>query len=181
MRSLVVYESEYGNTGKISRAIAEALGAHGEARMTPVGSVGVLDAEGLDLLAVGAPTQRHGLPHVVKELLERTPEGALAGVRALAFDTRYERARWITGSAAKEIHKLLRRLDCELLAEPESFFVEGSEGPLEPGEEDRARAWAARALGRTQRATLPERSRAHHENRASRAASRLMLTVRCWS
>jgi flavodoxin len=153
MRSLVIYESEYGNTEKIARAVAEALGEHGEARVTPLGSVATLEAERLDLLAVGAPTQRHGLPPTVKELLEKTPEGALAGVRALAFDTRYERARWITGSAAKEIGKRLHHLGCKLLADPESFFVEGSEGPLEPGEEDRARAWAARSLGRTQRAT----------------------------
>jgi flavodoxin len=147
VRSLVVYESEYGNTEKIDRAVAEALGEHGEARVTPLGSVATLAEERLALLALGAPTQCHGLPAAVKELLERTPEGALA------FDTRYERARWITGSAAREIHKRLRHLGCRLLAEPESFFVEGSEGPLEPGEEDRARAWAARALGRTKRAT----------------------------
>ena len=153
MRSLVTYESEYGNTEKVARAIAEALGQHGEARVTPVRSVTALEAGGLDVLAVGAPTQRHGLPATVKELLERIPQGELAGVRALAFDTRYPRARWITGSAAKEIGRRLRRMVCKLLAEPESFFVEGAEGPLEPGEEDRARAWAASALDRTQRAT----------------------------
>jgi flavodoxin len=156
VRSLVVYESEYGNTEKIARAIAEALGEHGEAYVRPLRSVATLAEEeggSLDLLTVGAPTQRHGLPSAVKELLDGTPQGALAGVRALAFDTRYERARWMTGSAAKEIHKRLRRLGCKMLAEPESFFVEGSEGPLEPGEEDRARAWTARALGRIRRAT----------------------------
>jgi flavodoxin len=154
MRSLVIYESEYGNTEKIARAIAEALGKHGEARVTPVSAITSLSAqERPDVLAVGAPTQRHGLPPTVKELLEKSPEGALAGVRALAFDTRYERARWITGSAAKEIAKRLHHLGCKVLADPESFFVEGSEGPLEPGEEDRARAWAARSLGRTRRAT----------------------------
>jgi flavodoxin len=152
VRSLVIYESAYGNTEKIARAIVEALGEHGEARVRPVSAIADLGAEERpDVLAVGALTQRHGLPETVKELLERTPEGALAGARALAFDTRYERARWITGSAAKEIHKRLRRLGCKMLAEPESLFVEGSEGPLEPGEEDRA--WAARVLGHTQRAT----------------------------
>jgi flavodoxin len=151
---LVVYESEFGNTEKIARAVSEALGKHGEARVTPVSAIVALSAEEwLDVLAVGAPTQRHGLPATSRELLDRTLKGMLAGVRALAFDTRYERARWITGSAAKEIHKVLRRLGCKMLAEPESFFVEGSEGPLEPGEEDRARAWAARALGRTRRAS----------------------------
>jgi len=154
MRSLVIYESEYGNTEKVARAIAEALGQHGEARVTPVRSVTALEAGDLDVLAVGAPTQRHGLPAPVKELLERTPQGELAGVRALAFDTRYPRVRWITGSAAKEIGSRLRRLGGKVLAAPESFFVEGAEGPPEPGEEDRARAWAARASGRTQRVTF---------------------------
>jgi flavodoxin len=162
MKSLVIYESEYGNTEKIARAIAEALGQHGEARVTSVASVDRVDPQGLSVLVVGAPTQRHGVPAAVKELLERTPKGALTGVRALAFDTRYRRARWITGSAAREIGKHLRRMGCKLLVEPESFFVEGEGGPLEPGEEDRGRAWAARSLGRrTQRAmpTPPEEGR----------------------
>jgi NAD(P)H-dependent FMN reductase len=113
-----------------------------------------LGAEGrFDVLAVGAPTQRHHLPAAVKESLEATPRGTLSNVRALAFDTRYPRSRWITGSAAGEIGKHLRRMGCKMIAEPESFFVVGEGGPLEPGEEDRARAWAARALGRTQQAT----------------------------
>jgi len=153
VKSLIIYESEYGNTEKIAVAIAEALGKHGEARVTPVSSIADLGAEErLDVLAVGAPTQRHHLPAAVKELLEGTPRGRLADVRALAFDTRYPRSRWITGSAAREIGKLLRRMGCKMLAEPESFFVKGAGGPLEPGEEDCARAWAARSLGRTQRA-----------------------------
>jgi hypothetical protein len=131
---------------------AETIGPAKIAGLLPLGRVGDVSPQRIVTTDI-TPTQRHGLPPTVKELLEKTPEGALAGVRALAFDTRYERARWITGSAAKEIGKRLHHLGCKLLADPESFFVEGSEGPLEPGEEDRARAWAARSLGRTQRAT----------------------------
>ena len=154
MRTLVIYHSEYGNTEKIARAIAAALSEHGESRAVALEEVGALDTEAVDLLAVGAPTQRHGLPAPVKELFEATPEGSLSGVRALAFDTRYHSARWITGSAAREIGELLsRRLGCHLLAPPESFFVTGEQGELEPGEEDRARAWALRSLGRTRPAT----------------------------
>jgi flavorubredoxin len=153
VRTLVIYESEYGNTEKIARAIAEALAEHGESQAASVAARPALSVEDLDLLVVGAPTQRHGLPAPVRELLESIPEGTLREVRALAFDTRYPRAKWITGSAAKEIGKLLRHLGCHMLAEPESFFVEGAGGPLEPGEEERARAWALRSLGRIRRAT----------------------------
>lgn len=153
VRTLVIYETEYGNTEKIARAIAEALAEHGESRVAPVAERPAPTVEDLDLLVVGAPTQRHGLPAALRELLESTPQGTLRQVRALAFDTRYPRAKWITGSAAREIGKLLRHLGCHMLAEPESFFVEGVEGPLEPGEEERARAWALRSLGRIRRAT----------------------------
>jgi flavodoxin len=150
MRTLVVYETEYGNTEKLARAIADALSVHVESRAVAVEEVSALDGQGVDLLVVGAPTQRHGLPTPMRDLLEGTPEGTLNGVRALAFDTRYHSARWIAGSAARGIGQLLsKRLGCHLLAPPESFFVTGEEGVLEPGEEDRARAWALRSLGRT--------------------------------
>lgn len=151
MNSLIIYDSSYGNTERVARAVAETLGEHGEARIVPATEIDALSKEELDLLVVGAPTQRHGLPEQVKDLLEGTPHGALEGLRALAFDTRYHHAKLMTGSAAKDIGKLLRGLGCRLLVPPESFFVIGAGGPLEPGEEDRARAWAARSLGRVSR------------------------------
>ena len=88
----------------------------------------------------------------MREMLEGVPQGALGGMRALAFDTRYRGPRLVRGSAAKDIASLLRHLGCRLLAPPESFFVKGEEGPLEPGEEYRAKAWALRALGRPEEA-----------------------------
>jgi len=76
VKSLVIYESEYGNTEKIASAIAEALGKHREARVTPVSSIADLGAEeGLDVLAVGAPTQRHHLPAAVKSCWRALLEG----------------------------------------------------------------------------------------------------------
>jgi flavodoxin len=148
MKSLVVYETGYGNTERLARAIAEALHEQGEARVSPVGGVSGLRAGEVDLLVVGAPTHSHGLTDGMREMLEGIPKGALRGMRALAFDTRYRGPRLVRGSAAKEIAGLLRHLGCRLLASPESFFVKGEEGPLEPGEEYRAKAWALHALGR---------------------------------
>lgn len=152
MKSLVVYETGYGNTERLARAIAEALHEQGEARVAPVGGVSGLRAGEMDLLVVGAPTQLHGLTEGMREMLEGIPEGSLKGMRALAFDTRYRGPRLIRGSAAKDIASLLRHLGCRLLASPESFFVKGEMGPLEPGEEYRAKSWALHALGRPEEA-----------------------------
>ena len=66
-----------------------------------------------------------------------------AGKRAAAFDTRIEKSAVFTGAACRGIAKRLRRRGFEVVADPESFFVEDSEGPLAEGELDRARAWAA--------------------------------------
>jgi flavodoxin len=152
MKSLVVYESGYGNTERLARAIAEALHEHGESRVAPVGGLSGPRAGEIDLLVVGAPTQSHGLPEGTREMLEGFPKGALEGMRALAFDTRYRGPRLVRGSAAKDIAGLLRHTGCHLLAPPESFFVRGEEGPLDPGEEYRAKAWALHALGHPEEA-----------------------------
>lgn len=149
---MVVYETGYGNTERLARAIAEALHEQGEARVAPVGGISGLSAGEIDLLVAGAPTQVHRLTEGMREMPEGIPEGSLKGMRALAIDTRYRGPRLLRGSAAKDIASLLRRLGCRLLASPESFFVEGEEGPLEPGEEYRAQAWALHAVGRPEEA-----------------------------
>lgn len=87
-------------------------------------------AHELDETATGE-TVRHWL-----EQLARTSDGLAA-----AFDTRADRAALLTGSAARGIAKRLRHHGYELIADPTSFFVETSTGPLAPGELERAEAW----------------------------------------
>ena len=65
------------------------------------------------------------------------------GKRAAAFDTRLDRSPILTGAAARGIARRLRRRGYEVIADPESFLVEDSEGPLAEGELERARAWGA--------------------------------------
>jgi hypothetical protein len=60
--------------------------------------------------------------------------------RAAAFDTRINKG-WVPGSAARGIAKRLRKLGAILVADPESFRVVGTQGPLAAGELDRARRW----------------------------------------
>jgi hypothetical protein len=62
--------------------------------------------------------------------------------RAAAFDTRIG-AR-MAGGAARGIASRLRHHGYELIADPEGFLIQDNgEGPLQAGEEERARAWGA--------------------------------------
>lgn len=151
MNALVIFDSRFGNTERIARAIAEELGRTYEVRVAAAAELTPLDLEEVDLLVVGAPTQHHRAPSAMRHLLEDVRPGTLAEVEAAAFDTRYHRAEWRTGAASHEIADDLRRLGCELALPPESFFVESREGPLEADELERARAWAREASARAQR------------------------------
>ncbi|NMO57278.1 flavodoxin family protein [Actinoplanes sp. TBRC 11911] len=156
MKALVVYESMFGNTEKIARAIADGLGdvlevTIAEARTMP-------SAAEYDLIVVGGPTHAFGLSRAatrqaaveqgssrpadagLREYLDVSP--MLTGVAAATFDTKVKQ-RFVPGSAASKAHRQLRRLGCRMLAAPQSFRVAGTPGPLLEGEVERARGWAA--------------------------------------
>jgi flavodoxin len=160
MSGVVVYESVYGNTRAIAEAIAEGMGG---AEVIPVSDAGVPAA---DLLVVGGPTHMHGLAssrsrqaaadaghedgtHVEAEAvaepglrswLRDLPDSP--GAPAASFDTRIDRSAWVTGMASRGIAKRLGHHGYEIVG-TESFLVKESEGPLEEGELERARAWGA--------------------------------------
>jgi hypothetical protein len=62
MRSIVVYESFYGNTESVAQAVADGLARHGDAKAVKVGAIEAFMLGDLDLLVVGAPTHAWGLP-----------------------------------------------------------------------------------------------------------------------
>jgi flavodoxin len=145
MNALVVYASHFGNTERIAQAIGGALATDSPAKVASFETVAELPA-GLDLLVVGAPTHAHGVPPEVKQFLASLSGETLAGVAVAAFDTRYRVPTLISGSAARGIAKTLKHKGARLVAPPESFFVEHSEGPLAEGEIERAADWARRLV-----------------------------------
>jgi hypothetical protein len=66
-------------------------------------------------------------------------EGA-TGRRGAAFGTRMG-ASGLPGSAARAVHRRLRRLGLVPMGPPHSFRVAGMDGPLADGEQARAKAW----------------------------------------
>ena len=155
MKTLVIYDSFFGNTEKIAQAIGDALGAPADVRVLRVGEVKPEQLGGNGLLIVGSPTRGFRPTPAVAEFLKGIPAGALKGVKVSAFDTRIaledikspvlRTMVKIGGFAAKPIADGLKKKGGELAAAPEGFFVEGQEGPLKEGELERAAAWAKRS------------------------------------
>lgn len=167
MKALIVYESMFGNTREIAEAIASGFATRdGEAIVRTVDEVSN-DDMAADILVVGAPTHAWGMPrrqsrqgafddatkhpdHVftgdvqangVREWLAGLPDQG--GKRAAAFDTRLDKSKFVTGSAARRISRVLRRHGLRLFHPEHSFTVTGMNGPLAVGEVERARAWGA--------------------------------------
>jgi flavodoxin len=143
MNSLVIYGSRHGNTRKLAEAIAGELRKHGAAQLVSAEKVPSSLPEQPDLVVVGGPTEAHRMTVPVSELFARLSQGALSGVKAAAFDTRLRWPKWLSGSAGGGIVRELERAGASVLAPEVSFFVSGQLPVLEPGEVERAAAWAA--------------------------------------
>jgi hypothetical protein len=166
MKFVVVYESMFGNTETIARAVAAGLSEAGEVKLGTVDALSPGEVQDSALFVAGGPTHAHGMARrnahetiagepsyrrygpvqpgheSLRGWIERLTVGP---ARAAAFDTRFDKPMWITGSAAKKIAARLERKAYSVV-EARSFFVEATDGPLAEGERDRAFEWG-RELG----------------------------------
>lgn len=163
MRALVVYESMFGNSETVARAIAEGLrAARLEVELLNAATAAAPYGDLVELLVVGGPTHAFSMTrHNTREDAVRqggAAEAAGAGIRewidhlhkgphsevVATFDTRVDKVRHLPGSAAKSAAKALRKMGYRRLVASESFYVDDVGGPLLAGEEERARAWGER-------------------------------------
>jgi hypothetical protein len=158
MKAVVVYESLWGNTAAIARAIAEGIGPEARALSTSQASAEAI--AGADLIVAGAPLIGFRLPtdsarksigqdrkHAqtppdisqpsMRSWLAALPKGS---GRSAAFETRF---RWSPGSATGAIFKGLGNAGYRQIAKVQRFIVKGTYGPLRDGELERAKAWGA--------------------------------------
>ena len=156
MKSLVIYDSLYGNTEQIAKAIADALGTPETVTLRHVGDIQPGEMSDLTLLVVGSPTQRFNIKPEMKDFLNAIPDGSLRGVPVAAFDTRYPQSEidkipvlaffakiWGRSAYAdRHIAQALKRKGGGPLLASEGFYVGGMEGPLLEGERERAADWA---------------------------------------
>jgi flavodoxin I len=147
MKALIVYDSVYGNTEKIAKAVAEAITPTGEVKMLQTGEANPSELESLDLLIVGSPIHGGRPTPGVQDFLNKTTQQSLKDIKVAAFDTRAtSKFAKIFGNAAGRIARQLTKKGGVLIASPEGFFVTGTKGPLREGELERAAAWAKSIL-----------------------------------
>jgi hypothetical protein len=155
MRTVVVYESFWGNTAAVARAIAEGIGPEAAAITTDEASDDVVSSA--DLVVVGAPVlgfrlptdavragllREYGAPtpadtshRSMRSWLDTLPAGH---ARVAAFETRF---RFSPGGSIGTITDELERAGYRPLDKGRKFLVTGKYGPLKEGELDRARQW----------------------------------------
>jgi flavorubredoxin len=156
MKAIVVYESLWGNTAAIARAIAEGIGPGAQALSTALASGAAIS--GAELIVVGAPVLGFKLPSdnmlkmigespgknpvapdlsqpSMRSWLDALPKGS---GRSAAFETRIW---WSPGGATAEIVRGLERAGYRSVAKARRFIVKGKYGPLRNGELERARLW----------------------------------------
>jgi flavorubredoxin len=157
MRAIVVYESHWGNTAAIARAIADGIGPEAAAMTTDQATPDVISSA--DMVVAGAPVvafrlatdairdglyKESGAPKTADTLhpsmrswLEAVPAGHAP---VAAFETRF---RFSPGGAIGTITRELERAGYRTLAKGQKFLVSGKFGPLKAGELERARRWGA--------------------------------------
>jgi hypothetical protein len=162
MKALVVYESLFGNTSTIARAIAEGLGT----RALSTAEATAAEIADVDLIVAGAPihilglpsaktredvrTGGYGQPPSVPDLSHPPMREWLAALpkrrcRSAAFETGVD--AWYGHGAATKIARGFERVGYAAVVRPQRFNVTGR--PLQPtafgvlceGEIERARQW----------------------------------------
>lgn len=141
MKTLVIYDTLYGYTEKIARAIGVA--ADGEVKVVKVGEAVADEVAAYDFIFVGSPTQGGRHTKAMQAFLNALPVEALKNKKAAAFDTRMK-SWWVKvfGWAANHIADVLKEKGASVVAPGEGFLVKSGKGPLVDGEEKRAGTWA---------------------------------------
>ena len=144
MKGLVVYHTRYGNCSKIAEIRAKGLEDAG-LEVELVSSDARKIADDFDFIAVGSGTRMGRMTGGIKRFIRRgIKKKSWSGKPFLAFGTgvrpegsgsRYD--DWSVRGALR-IHEALEAKGLEPTGGAAKFFVQGQEGPLEDGEEERA-------------------------------------------
>ncbi|MDW7650181.1 MAG: flavodoxin family protein [Bacillota bacterium] len=89
MKTIIVYDSYFGNTEQVAREVGKALA---ETEVFRVGKIRPEQLIGVERLIVGSPTRAFKATKAIYRFLDEIPYGGLQGVMVASFDTRISTA-----------------------------------------------------------------------------------------
>jgi flavodoxin len=138
VKTLIIYDSNLGNTKLIAEEIAQKL--DGDAKAVSVSDFNKSDLSEASTVIFGSPIIGWRPTEKMIAFMGALGHDSLKEKKATAFDTRIK--LFIHGDAKMKMVKTLEDLGAEIFITPEHFFVKGKEGPLFDGEVERAGGWA---------------------------------------
>lgn len=153
MKTIILYDSYFGNTEKTASSIKEGLDVHGEVTLKRINEASPEILKRIDLLIIGTPTRAFRPTRTAVSFIKKLPAQSLTDIRIASFDTRMDikvvNSKFLTfmagifGYAAEPLQNLMIKKGGIPAGKPEGFYVKESEGPIADGELKRASKWAA--------------------------------------
>lgn len=115
MKACVIFDTRYGNTEKIARALVAGLEEAGiQTACVNVKDFAVGSLSQYDLICVGGPTQYRTASEAMQGFLRSLRSVDLVGKAAFAFDTKRDLP--LAGSAAKYIEEVLAKQGMKIVS-----------------------------------------------------------------
>lgn len=145
MKSLILYDSYFGNTQQIAKHVADKLNSG----LLKIDQYKEGDLYNIELLIIGTPTRAFTYTENVKKFLKQKPN--LKDIQFGVFDTRINTEKvdnkLLTfmakrfGYASDPLSSKLEKLGGKQILKPVGFFVDDTEGPITKGEMERVDNW----------------------------------------
>lgn len=151
MKTLVVYDSQFGNTHRVAKIIGAELGAE----VLAAEGFEVASLVGVETLFLGSPTHGGRPTPVITSLIAKIPAAKTEWLKAACFDTRLAEAEAgfflklllkTVGYAAPRMAADLRRSGIKVVGSPGGFVVKSKEGSLADKEEVKIQDWVRTVL-----------------------------------
>lgn len=136
MKSIVLYDSNFGNTQKVAETIAEGLSSSA----VKISTIEATELRDYDLIILGTPIIAWKPTVRMQAFLGKLSN--LKGVKATTFDTRVKLL--IHGDAMGKVADALVSVGAKIIIDPAPFYVAGpQQNPhLLDGEIEKAKKWA---------------------------------------
>ncbi len=149
MKTLIIYDSVFGNTAQAANFLADTLGSDVLAK--PLAETVAADISAVERVVVATPTHAGRASQPWQNFLKFLPADIWRSKRVAVFSTGLPAQDKnfflkillkILGYAATPTLALLLKKGALLAGEPLDLMVAAKQGPLLPGELDRLSAWA---------------------------------------